>query len=153
MNHIIIKQASDLNIILNSPVLITGNHQLRDEETLTNMWGISLDPGAVETVSIQDLQKFVNNLILQIKSNNQDKTLYMWFDEMASQLRFNIISGHVTQLPFGCKIDLVHDSLSILKNFKTSSYHEGIPWSEVTIEENMSDDEDDYRLQVFVAYL
>ena len=44
-------------------------------------------------------------------------TLYFWFDEMALQLCFNILSGEDRELPFGCKVNFVDSPYPILNLF------------------------------------
>lgn len=84
----------------------------------------------------------------------------MWFDEVAGQLRFNILSGHVVQLPFGCHVEKNSSVEQIIDAFLSSRYLHGIPADELEadawIDEQDDDDDDDdeqYMLPVYVEYI
>lgn len=81
----------------------------------------------------------------------------MWFDEQAGQLRFNIISGKVEKLPFGCTVERVTSPESIIQLCLSSPYLHGIPENEVEdiSFENYRNDDDtiEYVLPVYVDYI
>jgi hypothetical protein len=54
---------------------------------------------------------------------------YMWFDEMAGQLRINFINSNHRQLPFGCPVEFVADEKEIISSFLNSTGKGTIPWS------------------------
>src|SRR5687768_17499019 len=109
MNIITISDLDQLNLITNDLLCLSGK---QTEETYHNMWCISLESNLVENVTLEQLKDFVDTLIKkkepQLKKINFSKNavFYMWFDQQALQLRFNIITGDVQSLPFGCKIKL-----------------------------------------------
>jgi hypothetical protein len=157
LNYIIVHQLSDLKIIINSPILITGFPSLKDDETATNMWCVSFDDNILESFSKEQFEEFVVAIIENRKQqitqmyNSLPSTFYMWFDEMAVQLRFNILSGHAIQLPFGCHVEIVDSIESIWQEFKDSRHQEGISWSELEFfEDDIDDDEEEYILKVYV---
>jgi len=118
MNVIEIHQLSDFNIISDSTILIAQNNTLREEEIAHNMWCISLSDALYATVTRDDIVSCLKNILnvrqLQINSHmiTSPITMYVWFDEMALQLRLNFISGCNQQLPFGCRIK--HDPLEVI---------------------------------------
>ncbi|WP_216321318.1 hypothetical protein [Deinococcus aestuarii] len=56
---------------------------------------------------------------------------YAYLDEQASQLRFSLISGVESSLPFGCPVDDSATLEEIVANFLNWPYLEGIPFSEL----------------------
>lgn len=161
INVISIDQVSDLKIILDVPIFIAGSKALQDQETAQNMWAISINSLAKEDILIGDLNKFVDDLVEKRKEQVSQMGIvgrvlfYMWFDEMAGQLRFNTISTIVDrQLPFGCEVAPVKSSDVILKDFLASQYHAGIPWSELEeLENNLEENEQPFILKMFFEYL
>lgn len=160
MSIITIKKILDLEIILESPLFITGDKNLQEQEMLKNMWVLSLDHDLQKALKIDDLIQFIIKLLEN--KNKQLKQLgivcpvifYMWFDEMAAQLRFNIISDFNDELPFECKISIISDPISILENFLYSFYHEGITWEELEeLESEFDEDQTEFILDVFAVKL
>lgn len=159
-----IRDKSDLNYIINAPLnvplIAIGDKTSSNKEITKNMWAISLDPTAIEKLVVQDFIKFLTKFlekkeqqILQ-KHINGPVVFYMWFDEMAAQLRFNTIADFNNKLPFGCDVEVIDSPEPIIKDFLTSHYHDGIPWSELEpLEDNADDDEPPFVLKVFVAHI
>jgi hypothetical protein len=156
-----INDITSLKSIINSPILITGNNALQNEETAENMWWLSVDPDAAKAISINDLVEFVNSLIQKKTQQIMEAGVihsvlfYMWFDEMAAQLRFNIISDLGKKFPFDCRVEILDSPELILEDFLASHYHAGIPWDEL---EELNDDSDEdegepFILRVFVKQL
>jgi len=157
MNHIVIHQISDFKVIMDSFVLITGSVVSKDKETDVNMWCLSFDKNALEEFSKGKLVELVAALVDKKKRqiaemyNSSPATFYMWFDEMAAQLRFNIVSGHNVQLPFGCSVEIVDCIEPIVQELMASHYHEGISWSELELfEDEPEEDDEPYVLKVYV---
>jgi hypothetical protein len=105
-------------------------------EARKNQWSFSVTSEEATALSTSDIEAFVSAVVrarcdalLQHDVPRGTMTFYCWFDEMASQLRFSIVSAKRDALPFSC--DLVHASLSsIASAFLGSRFHDGIPWSE-----------------------
>lgn len=163
INCIIIRDIADLKIVIDSPILITGDSRLQNEETTVNMWALSIDFCVTKIILVNDLADFVFSL-LQKRSQQIAKQgvyhsaiFYMWFDEMAAQLRFNIVSDINQKLPFECQLEVVNSLQPILEEFLTSHYHAGIAWNELEqVEKNSDDDNEDdelFILKLFVAYI
>ncbi len=157
LNYMEIHQLSDLKIIINNSVLITGSLVLKDEETAINMWRFSFDDKVFESLSQEQFESFVIALVDKKKQqiaemyNSFPSTFYMWFDEMANQFRFNLLSGHTVQLPFGCSLEIVDSIEPIWQEWKELQYHEELSWSEVEFfEEDEDEDEEEYILKVYV---
>lgn len=159
MNHNVITQINDFQTIIDAPITITGDRKRLDDETYENMWALSFDEQATKNITLEELTLFVNALIHKRKQQlleqypNCPATFYLWFDEMAGQLRFNVISGHVKP-PFGCLTELANSAQDILKEFIMSHNNTNIPWEELEVTDNDSDEQEDtYILKVYVFYL
>ncbi len=159
MNHLVIYQISDFKVIIDSPIFLTGRQHYSNEIN-TNMWGISLDASIAKKITVKDISLFVDSLVYKLQQYMLNTnfsypiTFYLWFDEMANQLRFNIVSGHIKNLPFGCNVEIIDSYQPILEAFVTSKYHAGIPFNEVVIEDlDFDEDEESYNLKVYVQYL
>jgi hypothetical protein len=163
MNYSAIYQHKDLQKIIESPILITGDPLLLNEEIEHNMWALTFDESLIETIEASELELFINQL-LQKKSeqlSNIDPhlsaTFYLWFDAQALQLRFNIISATQSNLPFGCKLNQLTSSHNILLNFISTACQvaqEGDVIEYFDAEENNEDDNDEeFILDVYVETL
>lgn len=157
LNYIVIHKLSDLKAVLDSSVLITRSMSLKDEEIAKNTWCLSFVDNVLKSLSKEQFEEFVITLIDKKKKqiaqihDSLPVTFYMWFDEMAAQIRFNILSGHNIQLPFGCRVEVVDSIETIWKELKTSHYQDGISWSELEFfEDDSDDDEEIYVLKVYV---
>ncbi len=140
MNTITIKNVSDLEELFLEPICLSGEVY---EEIEKNAWHIMLaQESNLQDITIEALENFFNKLI-QIKEkqlDNQQATLYVWFDAQSSQLCFNIISGIVTKLPFGAKLNKVPEVSSIIRDF-LNLLHDN-PFSSENITFFDADDED-----------
>lgn len=119
----------------------------------------TIDSNLLESLSQKQFELFVAILVdeekrQRVKTHKSlSATFYMWFDEQASQLRFNIVSGHVAQLPFGCIVEIVNFVEPIWQKLKDSCFNQGISWSELEFvedDEDDTEDEQEYTLQVYV---
>jgi hypothetical protein len=121
MNVITLSHHDEFNIIINASILLTGATNQVKEEIYENMWVISLDENLTPSINKETVKNFIDTLIQQrqeqVTALNYPATLYLWHDEQAAQLRFNILSGHRFKLPFGCKVELQDTIDSILDEF------------------------------------
>ncbi len=109
-------------------------------EARENQWSFSLTADEAAGMAVQDVEDFILAVVharsaslLQNPLPRGGMTFYCWFDEMACQLRFSIVSAKRDGLPFACT--LKESPLSqIVSDFLTSNYHNGIPWSEFSEE-------------------
>jgi len=125
VNTVKIEKKIDLYQIFEEPMYLSGKTSQDQfyKELYANSWGIIVDEEFAKKITddeiaefISDLIKFRSQEISMIKPTLQ-ATLYFWFDEMALQLCFNILSGKNIKLPFGCKINIVDSPYPILKQF------------------------------------
>ena len=102
MNHITVNELSDLQIIIEEPIYISGKQSLLYKEIYHNMWTLTFSDTLAQEMQLQDLIQFVSNLLkkrtLQLLDINPKltATFYLWFDKQAFQLRLNLISGDRT---------------------------------------------------------
>lgn len=94
---------------------------------------ISIEQKMARQIDIIDYVKFINDVIDnrrdQVKNatENHGMIFYLWFDRMASQLRFNLISNIHEELPFQCKLELIENIEPIIVEFLESPFHNGLP--------------------------
>ncbi|HSC25314.1 MAG TPA: hypothetical protein VLB80_03820 [Candidatus Babeliales bacterium] len=162
IKSIIIQNIVDLDVVIDSSILITGKSILQEQETLNNMWILSIDYCTAKRISVTHFIDFLSSLLQNktkqlIQANISNSAIfYMWFDELAAQLRFNIISNVNQKLPFGCQIEIINSPNLILEEFLTSHYHSGISWNELKQLDNTmnhDDDEKPFILKVFVVHI
>ena len=116
--------------IVSAPLFVGENEQ---EEIAKNMWQISLNSELAKALTVEDLSAFLERVISNWKEQTRliksatSMLFYLWFDEQASQIRFNIISNRGTGLPFACETALINEYDDILKGFLEHPYHDGIP--------------------------
>ncbi len=153
MNHITLNTLRDFNSVINADLVFTGNV---DEEIDANMWAITFDCSLAEYITIVELKKCIDAFLEKKREQAAECAIpiacYIWVDEQAFQLCLNIISGHTTKLPFGCKINLVEDINPILEKFLTSARVGVIPWEDIIFVDEFSDEDDgqDYTLDVYL---
>ena len=162
MNYTVLYNVKDLDTILSAPILITGDMKMHEREMEQNMCAISLADITPVPITHEVLLSFVvslRNIIRERLHNNNissSATFYMWFDEMAGQLRFNMLSGHVVQLPFGCHVEKISSVEQIIDAFLSSRYLHGIPADELEADawiDEQDDDDEQYTLPVYVEYI
>lgn len=122
MNSAHINSKQTLEDLINVDILITGNvtHQLK--ELYYNTWGMSFDREFVKTLTIQDIDYFVMQLIERrsqqvLDINKGPATFYLWYDEQSVCLCFDILSGANITLPFRCQINSILTPTPIIQAF------------------------------------
>jgi hypothetical protein len=160
MNSIKISALGQFDPIVADSLCLSGEEA---EGMCHNMWCITLEGDLIDNITLEQLKHFVDRLIenreQQVKNINLYKNVlfYMWFDQQALQLRFNVITGDVNSLPFACKVRLYNAPVPILNNF-INTVKEVIRCSdriEFFNDEDCEDDEnvEEYILDVFVKKL
>ena len=150
----------DVISIINSPIVLSKNFD-EGEDLYENMWAIALSPDLTKTVTKKDMAKFIDDFLQkkreQIKELRAPATFYMWFDEQTAELRFNIITGHHKNLPFGCEIKVLTSAESMIEAFLARGSEKTIPWNEMEIlsghDHEDEIDEQSFVLNVFVTFL
>lgn len=122
-----------LREVVTAPVYIGSAETDLAEEVNRNMWWISVTRHQAETLTQEDFRTFVDevteNRHRQVEQAEAGHGLifYLWFDEQACQLRFNLVSDFHDRLPFGCSLKYVETPDEIIESFLKSPYHDGIP--------------------------
>jgi len=102
------------------------------KEIRTNMWGIALSDEQCELLTTSDLLDLVARITKtrqqQLDQANGDHGMvfYLWCDQQALQLRFNLISDVHEHLPFACQLNLVTTPEPILDRYLRMPSHEEI---------------------------
>ncbi|WP_449601885.1 hypothetical protein [Paenibacillus sp. Marseille-Q9583] len=123
----------NLEEIITDQIYIGSSESDIQKEIETNMWRITIQPDLAKENLIDDFDNFINKVIEnrqeQIGRSNSANGMifYLWFDLMASQLRFNLISDVNKELPFACSIQYTGDKREVLEDFINSPLHNGLP--------------------------
>lgn len=160
MNILRIRKFSDFDKVIKNKITLIGKQELFLEEIQENMWCLSFSHTMLKKITQKFLSKFWDRLIQAIREQCHQEhiqipiTVYLWFDELAGQLRFNTLSGRKKDLPFGCTLRFVNDMQEIFNDFLTSPYLAGIPWSEFEPLDNETDiQEIPFVLKVFRIHI
>jgi len=77
------------------------------------MWMIAFSDDQCASLTTSDLlglfERIINNRQQQLDQApvNHGMIFYLWFDEQAIQLRFNLILDFHEHLPFGCQLNVL----------------------------------------------
>jgi hypothetical protein len=144
-------------------IFITDNSNDIDKEIDKNYWLITGTNEQISSLTSTEWLDYFNRLIVnrQCQLNNSkvktDLVFYCYHDELAGQLRFNIISATHTKLPFGCKY--IEDTLeNVLNAFINDKYNGSIPWGELKPiskdeTEMLEKEKNEYILKVYIKRL
>ena len=122
MNPAHINSKQTLEELVNVDILITGNSTDQLKELYYNTWGMSFDRGFIKTLTFQDINQFVIQLIenrsQQVSDINKGPaTFYLWYEEQSVCLCFDILSGVNIALPFRCQINSISTPIPIIQAF------------------------------------
>lgn len=161
MNHIVITTLLDLQSIINEPLNVS---EKQSSTNFPNMWALTFDDDVIKSIRLEDLKKFFIDLLRNwsLQLFKMDPRLqakfYLWFDQQASQLRFNLIFDIDSPLPFGCKLDITHSLEPLLNDFLTVTHQlatqrQDIEFFDPAADLEDDDDTDSYVLKVYVKIL
>ncbi len=128
---------NNLSKQISEPLYLTDKTDEINEEINHNHWSFSAPTDIISQATTTDflefIQKIKDNYKNQLDKSQLDIDLifYMWFDEMAGQLRFNFINSNHGKLPFVCKLKNIDRPEEIIDKYLKSQYHDGIPWYEL----------------------
>jgi len=122
MNPAHIDSKKILEELINVDILITGNSTDQLKELYYNTWGMSFDREFIKTLTLQDINDFVTELIenrsQQVSDINKGPaTFYLWYEEKSVCLCFDILSGANITLPFRCQINTISTPVPIIQEF------------------------------------
>lgn len=162
MNIIKMFELGQLQLIVDDLLHLSGE---LSEEIYHNMWCISFEDDLIKSIKIDQLKHFVDAIMenreQQLKGINFRKNVvfYIWFDQQALQLRFNVLTGDLESLPFGCKVHIVKIVDPILNNFIDTTRNVIQCGDQIRFFDKTDDDWDDdeneeeYVLDVFAKKL
>lgn len=162
INYINIEKVSDLEQLFDVNIFLSGDTLQEQKETYENGWGIIIDYELAKKITTDDLAEFILELVAvrtkQVLMINPalKAILYFWFDELALQLCFNILSEENRSLPFGCKINIVDSPYPILKHFLKVVYDNALYGNYLEITEivesdcGFNNDDNGIDLELFV---
>jgi len=123
----------DLEEIITDTIFIGSSERDLEEEIANNMRRISSNKELIKTLTINDYKDFFNKVIQNRRDQVINSTLkhgvifYLWFDQLACQLRFNLISDLHKKLPFQCDLEILEQMDDIILAFLNSLFHDGLP--------------------------
>jgi hypothetical protein len=163
MNQIVINKLSDLNEAENASIYVSENKSLVKAEIDHNEWALTFSENLIQKITLSDLRQFLSQLIQQRANQlaqshiTSPVTFYLWFDEQALHLCFNLISGDGMSLPFGCKLNILLSPIPILENFLSVASEIAREGQDITFinpgdegwDEDDDDDNDNFILDVY----
>ncbi|WCM59862.1 hypothetical protein [Paenibacillus polymyxa] len=123
----------DLENIITDTIFIGSSEYDLDEESANNMWCISSNIELKKALTLKDYRDFFNRVIQNRRDQiigstlNHGMIFYLWFDQLACQLRFNLISDLHKKLPFQCDLEIIEHMDDMILAFLNSPFHEGLP--------------------------
>ncbi|UNK17026.1 hypothetical protein MNQ98_21420 [Paenibacillus sp. N3/727] len=147
----------DLEEIITDPILIGSSEDDLNEEIDNNMWRISFDAELKKVLTVNDYKIFFNRVIQNRReqiigsTSNHGMIFYLWFDQLACQIRFNLISVLHKKLPFQCDVEIVEHMDDIILTFLNSPFHDGIPIEGYN--DNIEEEFKPYILRVYQTIL
>ena len=132
---------NELSNQISDPIYLTDKTDEINDEIYYNLWTLAAKKEIVSQTTITDFLEFIQEVKDNYKNQldesllNIDLIFYLWFDEMAGQLRFNFINSNHDELPFECKLKYTDKPEEIVKQFMESEYLEGISWDGLEIVE------------------
>lgn len=129
-------------------IYITDKTDELEKEVASNLRLISVPKEIIPHTTKKDFlllfDEVKRNLKEQLENCDIDIDLifYLWHDEQAGQLRFNVINSNHKSLPFACAIQLTSVLEEIVDSFINSDNTDGaIPWDEIKFIDHHSDNE------------
>ncbi len=126
-------------------------------EPNANLCMISLSRSEAENLDVDDIVAFLHRAADVFETLRQSvaslhcMVFYCWVDEMAGQLRFNVVSS--MPLPFACVTRVIRDPYVIARNLLACSYLNGIPCTELELADDVGVDPKPDVLEVCVIDL
>jgi hypothetical protein len=147
----------NLDEIVSDEIYLTESLDELDKEIQANHWSIGIDSDTAQLINNHDLQDFlrkvIQNRVKQLEDSDKKMGLlfYIWFDEQACNLNFNLINSEHERLPFGAKLELVDSIDQVINDCLKSKYLDGISWNELkdVSGEMDNNDEIEFKLKVY----
>ncbi len=136
---------------ISEPIYLTDKTSEINAEINSNNWILSAPMDIISQTTTTDFLEFIQKVKDNYKNQLDKSTLdidlifYMWFDEMAGQLRFNFINSNHSKLPFGCKLTHLDRPEEIVDKYLKSHYNDGIPMNELETNETQEQIEEAER--------
>jgi len=128
---------NELSNQISAPIYLTDKTDEIKDEIDNNFWILTAPKEIISQTTTADFLEFIQKVKDNYKSQLDESPLdidlifYLWFDEMAGQLRFNFINSNHNKLPFKCNLRYTDEPEEIVKQFIESEYLEGISCNEL----------------------
>jgi len=86
---------------------------------------------------------------LNVSKTNSDLIYYIWYDELAGQLRINFINANHSKLPFEAKLEFTSNQVEIINEFLQSEYLDEITWDKLSNDTGDLQDKESTKLSNF----
>lgn len=146
---ITVEKNAELQNLLEIEIFLIDKKELSQKEICTNVYGFDCTELFLKNVTVEYLQKFVKNLVnnrrqqVEALHHQPGAIFYLWYDEQALQIRYNILSGKNRPLPFACsKIEILDSPDTILQRYLDDARANVIELEKL---EEEDDDDTDHR--------
>ncbi len=141
-------------------IFLTDETSEVQNEIYENMLSFTVSKDQRANLTITDFINFLYRIKKNRKSQlivsktNSDLIYYIWYDEMAGQLRINFINANHSKLPFGAELEFTSNEVEIVNGFLESEYLDGITWDKLSDDtgdpQNQESTEiSDFKLKVY----
>ena len=141
-------------------IFLTDETSQVENEIYENMLSFTISRKHLAKLKVSDFVSFLSRIKENRKSQlNVSQTIsnliyYIWFDEMAGQLRLNFINSNHSELPFGADLEFTSHEDDIINEFLHSEYLNEITWDKLS--EDTGDQQNkesteisDFKLKVY----
>ncbi|TQI71170.1 hypothetical protein JM79_2147 [Gramella sp. Hel_I_59] len=131
-----------------------------ENEIYENMLSFTISKKHLAKLKVTDFISFLSRIKKNRKSQiNVSQTIsnliyYIWFDEMAGQLRLNFINSNHSELPFEADLEFTSNEVDIIDEFLHSEYLNEITWDKLSDDTGDQQNEKsteiiDFKLKVY----
>jgi len=141
-------------------IFLTDETSQVENEIYENMLSFTISKKYLAKLKVTDFINFLSRIKENRKSQiNVSQTIsnliyYVWFDEMAGQLRLNFINSNHSELPFGANLEFTSNEVEIIDEFLHSEYLNEITWDKLfddTVDQQYKKSTEiiDFKLKVY----
>ncbi|WP_405199099.1 hypothetical protein [Christiangramia sp. LLG6405-1] len=141
-------------------IFLTDETSQVENEIYENMLSFTISKKHLAKLKVTDFISFLSRIKKNRKSQiNVSQTIsnliyYIWFDEMAGQLRLNFINSNHSELPFEADLEFTSNEVDIIDEFLHSEYLNEITWDKLSDDTGDQQNEKsaeiiDFKLKVY----
>ena len=141
-------------------IFLTDKTSQVHNEIYENMLSFTVSKEQQANLTITDFINFLSRIKknrksqLNVSKTNSDLIYYVWYDEMAGQLRINFINANHSKLPFEAKLEFTSNQVEIINEFLITEYLDEITWDQLSndtgdLQDKESIEKSDFKLKVY----